>query len=287
MNVNDYVKFYFAKGLNILPANAKEKMPCIPSWKKFQTYKVTKDMIDEWLKVGMFNNINLCLGSISGVYEIDIDVPNAPVGLVTLGIEDKVWVCESSVGKLKIFFAAGSELPTKMDSKVNKEGGHVELRGNNHLSVLPPSVHHTGCQYKWLNDVEAVNLVPLNGRELYKNIVERLRAEFLFQEERKFEEQVPYNGTGVRDIFTRSAQRGDLWNGAAGHSFRLAYCAELINNGYSDAQIHAFFKAHDLKSGEDYSYNITQEKISELRRKNMRTWKLCTLKEQCPELIQQ
>jgi hypothetical protein len=285
MTTKEYVQFYFSKGLNILPARTKEKMPCIASWKRFQTYKVSQDMINAWLNSGMFNNINLCLGQVSGIYEIDVDVSKAPVGLITLGVENKVWVSESSNGKIKIFFISNCDLPAKMDSKVNKDGEHVELRGNNHLSVLPPSVHPSGCQYKWLNDIETIKLVPINGKELYASIVERLRAEFVFQEEHNFEEPVVFNSNGVRDVFTRSALRGDAWNGSEGHSFRLAYCAELINNGYSDAQIHILFKAHDAKSGETYSHRITQEKISELRRKNMRPWKLKTLQEQCPDLV--
>jgi hypothetical protein len=285
MSVEEYVRFYFESGLNILPARAKEKIPCLLSWKKFQTYKVTKDMIDAWVKEGMFQNINLCLGDVSGVYEIDIDVQNAPVGLVTLGVEGKIWVSESSNGKLKIFFSSSTPLPTKKDTKVNSDGEHVELRGNMHLSVLPPSIHPSGCEYKWLNNISAIKLTPLDGNVLYDTIVARLRAEFQFQEERKVTTESSYNGTGVRDFFLRSYQRGDEWNGASGHSFRLAFCSELINNGYSDSQIHIFFKTHDARSGEDYSYDITQSKIDDLRRKGMKTWRLKTLQEQCPDLV--
>jgi len=285
MTVEEWVKFYHKNGFNILPARSKEKSPCIPTWKMYQQIKVTDEHINAWLNAKMFQNINLCLGEISNIWEIDVDVKNAPVGLLTAGYKsNEIWVCESSEGKIKIFFKASGEIPAKMDTKVNEDGGHVELRGKAHLSVLPPSIHPTGIQYKWLSNVINSELIPLDGINLYNATVKRLRAEFDYQESIQ-KVHIKTNAEGVRGFFFDSMKKGTMWNGASGHYFRLAFCAELINNDYDDEQIHTFFKVHDSNSGEDYSRDITQSKIDELRRKGMRCWTNKKLMECCSDII--
>lgn len=288
MKKEEWIRFYHSLGWNILPAKERKKYPAIPTWKDYQTRKVTQVDIDSWLRGDWFKNINLCLGKISNIYEIDVDIDNAPIGLILEYYDsDKVWVCESSNGRYKLFFRSAIQLPPKLDTKVNDEGGHVELRADNHLSVLPPSVHPTGHIYKWHTDVTKHELVPIDGMKLYEIIIKVLREEYEYQEEIEEEAKAVAKGTseGVRDLFWRSMNRGDSWSGASGHSFRLAFCAELINHNYSDEQIHLFFKKHDKLSGEEYSRAITQKKIDELRRKGMHCWKNETLKKRCPDLI--
>jgi len=284
----EWIKFYFSQGLNIIPGKEKKKYPAIPTWKIYQEKKVTEAEIDSWLRGDWFKNINCCLGEVSGIYEIDIDVDNAPIGSILDYYDNsKVWVCESSNGRYKLFFRSVIHLPPKKDTKVNDDGGHVELRGDNHLTVLPPSVHPTGHIYKWHTDVESNELTPIDGLKLYDIIIQTLQKEYDYQKEIEEAEETVQTGTseGVRDFFWRSMNRGDSWSEASGHSFRLAFCAELINHGYSDEQIHEFFKKHDKLSGENYSRLITQKKIDELRKKNMHCWRNSTLKKHCPELV--
>lgn len=287
MKNTEWVKFYHKIGWNILPAREKKKNPLIPSWRYFQDHKVEDSVIRDWIKQGKFSNINLCLGKISNVYEIDVDCENAPIGIVQ-GLYDsnEIWICESSNGKLKVFFKTSKPLPAKLDVKVNKDGGHVELRGDNHLSVLPPSIHPNGTQYTWLTDVKNNPLIPVNGEELYNTIVKNLKAEYKYVEERKWSNiTLSSSGSGVRDFFMKSMKKGTPWSGQQGHYFRLAFCAELVNNNYDDSQIHAFFKAHDNKSGEDYSYKITQSKIDEIRKKGMHCWSNKKITECCPDIL--
>jgi hypothetical protein len=288
----EWAKWYYEQGFNIIPAKTGEKNPAILTWKHWQENKVDDDTFKAWLKGGWFRNINLCLGQISDIYEIDVDVRDAPVGLILAGYsENEVWVCESSGGKIKIFFRAKSPLPNKVDCKVNNNGEHVELRGDFHLSVLPPSIHPSGSEYIWKTDVKESSLKPVDGRYLYDSIVARLMAHFSYQEKRDKEKDNSdyvhnFNSTsGVRDFFWDSYERGDLWSGSEGHSFRLAFCAELINAGYTDEQIHIFFKKHDEKSGENYSEVITQKKINDLRKKEMHRWRYTTLIAHCGDLI--
>lgn len=288
MEKNEWVRFYFSKGLNVIPGKEKKKYPAIKTWKSYQTQKVTKADIDSWLKGRWFKNINCCLGDVSNFCEIDVDVDNAPIGLILEYYDNnQVWVCESSQGRYKLFFKPAVQFPPKMDTKVNENGGHVEFRGNGHLTVLPPSIHPTGHIYKWHTDVTKHELVPIDGMKLYEIIIQVLREEYEYQEEIEEKAKAVAKGTseGVRDLFWRSMNRGDSWSGSEGHSFRLAFCAELINHNYSDEQIHLFFKKHDKLSGEEYSRAITQKKIDELRRKGMHCWKNETLQKRCPDLI--
>jgi hypothetical protein len=284
--VEEFVRFYFNNGMNVIPAQKGKKFPVIPTWKVFQSNKVTGDMIDSWLKEGMFGNINLCLGSISNLWEIDVDVKNAPVGIIGFFAKG-TWICESSDGKLKVFFRQheGYNIPSKLDSKINDSGEHVELRGDNHLSVLPPSIHPSGSTYTWLSDVEKTPLQPIDGQKLYDSIVDALRKENAYQEEIQEEKVYTRNGDGVRGFFLESMKEGTAWSGQQGHYFRLAFCAELINNNYTDEQIHIFFKTHDKNSGERYSFQITQAKINELRKKGMHCWSMKKLQEACGDIL--
>ena len=289
METDKWVRYYHSLGWNILPAKEKQKCPNLPNWVRWQDERASPEVVDTWLRQGYFHNINLCLGKVSNIYEIDVDVENAPIGILTQSYsDDEIWVCESSKGKIKIFFTPSSSLPSKLDEKVNDCGGHVELRGDNHLSVLPPSTHPSGSSYTWLTDVKKHTLRPIDGNELFKIIVEKLKKEYKYQEEIK-ENAIRLRNSqgGVRDFFFASMKKGTLWNGMQGHYFRLAFCAELINNGYDDAQIQIFFKAHDEKSGEDYSHSITQKKIDELRRKGMRCWTNKKLLDCCSDILEE
>ena len=281
MKLSEWLKIYYTMGWNILPADSGKKFPNISSWKRWQTERVDKVTFKQWEE--RYSNINLCLGEISGVWEIDVDVENVPVGLITDNYrENDIWVCESSKGKVKIFFRPKDTLPAKLDLKVNNEGGHVELRGDNHLSVLPPSQHPSGSYYTWLSKGDF--LVPIDGMELFNMIIKTLKEEFDFQE-KIVKDTLKSSGSGVRDFFTQSREKGTSWSGCGGHYFRLAYCAELINEGYDDEQIHALFKAHDNLSGEDYSRQITQKKIDELRKKKMHRWTNKKLLQCCPDIL--
>lgn len=283
--VKEWINYYYYElGWNILPADSGKKFPNISSWKKWQTERIDKETFKQWK--GRFQNINLCLGEVSGIWEIDVDVINAPIGLITeMHRENEIWICESSNGKVKIFFRPTKKLPAKLDVKVNDKGGHVELRGDNHLSVLPPSLHPTGCNYAWQSDVQNTPLIKTDGEYLFNIIVRKLKEEFDFQEKIAEVQELKNEGDGVRDFFTKSMKKGTNWSGCGGHYFRLAYCAELINEDYDDEQIHAFFKAHDNLSGEDYSRTVTQKKIDELRKKKMHRWTNKKLLQCCPDIL--
>ncbi len=281
MKLSEWVDYYYKLGWNILPADKGKKFPNISSWKRWQIERVDEKTFTQL--AGRFQNINLCLGKVSDIWEIDVDVENVPVGLITDKYrESDIWVCESSNGKVKIFFRPMETLPAKLDLKVNDKGGHVELRGDNHLSVLPPSLHPSGSTYTWLTKGDF--LVPIDGMELFNSIIEILQEEFNYQEKIVID-TLKHSGTGVRDFFTKSMKKGTNWSGCGGHYFRLAYCAELINEGYDDEQIHTFFKAHDNKSGEPYSRTITQKKIDELRKKGMHRWTNKKLLQCCPDIL--
>ena len=289
--IKKIVTEYRNLGLNILPASQGKKHPNISSWKEYAEIRVPDDLFNAWVNDGRFFNINLVLGETSKIAEIDVDVENVPVGLITMGYRsNEIWICQSSKGKIKIFFKPKNDnYKRHLDEIVNKDGGHVEYRGNGHLSVLPPSIHPSGSVYTWLRPIQKLD--EIDGDELYNSVISKLRSFYAYQEKkreeiRQEEIELKNTGKGVRDFFFKSMRKGTSWSGSSGHYFRLAFCAELINNGYTDEQIHVFFKTHDERSGEDYSYTITQKKIDELRRKGMRCWTNKKLLECCSDILE-
>lgn len=282
MKNEEWIKKYYKLGLNILPAKKGKKYPVMPTWKRYQRNKATEEEIQDWIDRGVFDNINLCLGSTSNVWEIDVDVENVPETVWNMYPKNSIWVCQSSMGKVKVFFKSSTPLPTKKDVEV--KDGHVELRGDNHLSVLPPSIHPSGEEYIWLLEPKG-ELAPIDGLKLYESIVNQFDKPE--KPEKEFKTVSKYPQGSIRSIFIRSFLRADDWSGCSGHSFRLALCAELIHGGYSDEEIHRLFETHDDWSGEEYSRSITQKKIDELRKKNMKTWTWDKLKDQCPEQVRE
>lgn len=67
-------------------------------------------------------------------------------------------------------------------------------------------------------------------------------------------------------------QSGDL-TGETGHHVRLAVASELLNNGYTIAEAHEFFKQFP-----NYDREITQRKLEEVKREGHKPWSCSKIK---------
>ena len=146
---------YYGLGLTPIPCVSQTKQPAI-AWAQWQYRRPTWEELEQvWREAeqrfGENLNIATILGKAHGLCAVDIDNPEAfrqarqAVGLTEDDL--KTWTTRSHRGGALIFrYPAGYDLPSK---KTNEFWG-ADLLGNEHILVLPPSIHPTGTQYRWL-----------------------------------------------------------------------------------------------------------------------------------------
>lgn len=302
MDSNQWAKKYRDEyGWNVLPALTKKKKPNLKSWTEWQNKFTDETLFNSW----KFDNIFLVLGKISNdTVELDIDVPNVKLEDIFEDVEaakKKVLISESSLGKKKIY-AKAIQIKEFKDAKVSNEQvgttekgepiyPHVECRGNRLGSVLPPSIHPNGTQYKWLND-ELPELQSIDIEKLFITIVKRLREKYGYVPEKKEETTEGTTGekkrkTRPRLCFMMSQNNGDSWSNKEGHDFRSAYAWELILCNYSDEEIYSAFEKHDEISGEKYDKEITKKQVDGIRKKATYKWFCKTIQDKCGSIVKQ
>lgn len=186
--IEEWVWFYYNQGFSIFPAKSTDppsvdnKRPNIPTWRKYITQRPTKEEIQQWLNQGLFKNIAIVCGHVSGnIVVIDIDdaeiVPDLNLDLDKLIDEKGVWVqATGKEGRYHLISKhTGDPGGTVKDTLV-----HLEYRGNGAYIVACPSVHPSGKVYHFLNyekpnDLPA--LKPCDVKSIFEDMVQRLYKE--------------------------------------------------------------------------------------------------------------
>jgi len=306
MSSKDWVMFYYKHGINILPAKKGKKYPYLKSYSEYKKKFVDEKQIKTWLMEGRFQNIFALLGQISNnITEIDIDVPDTKLEDIFTDIEvvkHKLWIAESSMGKKKIYCRCKAIGP--YDDQVvsgeeyrqpngKKSKPHVEYGGNNKGTILPPSTHYSGVQYKWLNTDGNDNLPelePIDSVKLYNSIVEKLRSKYNYvvpENDKKDDTPLKKRKRRPRYCFTESHDNGDKWGKQEGHDFRTAVACELIHCSYTNDEILQFFNTHDEISGGQHDAKITLDHINRIRGKNLLKWNCTKLQQKCISIVKQ
>lgn len=127
------------------------KTPLIKSWQTHEETTVTN--LNEWINSFKKFNIGLPLGDASGYCGIDIDGDEGVVLLQAMSKGDLpgTWEFVTGAGHRLLYL-----IPTGMKTKKFKqsgEGPHEEcaLLASGQQTVLPPSVHHSGTTYDWVD----------------------------------------------------------------------------------------------------------------------------------------
>lgn len=135
--IYDLALKYHKHGWSLVPITRGQKFPSI-AWTKYQTEKATIEEIKEWFDVENPPNIGVVTGKISQLTVVDVE-------------KGGDW----------------SKFPTTLTSKTGGGGVHLfyryadvnnyvrtlpltDIRGNNGIIVLPPSIHPSGNKYEWI-----------------------------------------------------------------------------------------------------------------------------------------
>ena len=145
-SVLDWVRFYRSRGLVVLPVNFGTKECRIKDWQKLPPEELEK-MITENHNIGI---------RLDGLSVLDLERKELIKAFFNADAEviaKKTWVAET--GKGYHVYLRGT-LPGKDPKRVDQL---VEFKtGNGQYVVAPPSLHPDGARYKWLSEVELIEI---------------------------------------------------------------------------------------------------------------------------------
>ena len=148
--------FYLKKGWYSVPVPAKTKGPKISGWQKL---RITDKEIPEYFKTG--GNIGIITGDASGgLCDIDLDCAESVAAAILLPATLTSGRSESPGSHWWFITDKTPEYWKASDLEGNTI---LEVRGNEHQTIVAPSVHPGGNLYRWENCAEPVRI---SGAEL-------------------------------------------------------------------------------------------------------------------------
>lgn len=133
-------------GWNVIPVD-KNKRPWI-KWEKYQEQKVTAKEIEEWWDRWPSAGIAVITGEISGLVVVDVENSEG-LPFINEHVEDatkSTLVSKTGGGGWHLFFKHPGNVTVPNAVKIFP---NVDVRGDGGYVVVPPSLHHSGNQYKW------------------------------------------------------------------------------------------------------------------------------------------
>jgi hypothetical protein len=127
-------------GFSVLPLRGKR--PGLSSWRRYQQQRASQGLIRQWHDKGLFGNVGLVCGRVSGgLVALDFDGPAGhPAFAATFPRLADTFTVATGSGVGKHVYLIAERLPptTKaMDTPI----GHLELRADGCLIVAAPSIH--------------------------------------------------------------------------------------------------------------------------------------------------
>jgi len=179
----DNFKKYLHEGINVIPDRYAAKTPLIKGWNDYCEKPVSHDQADAWCNQFSETNIAIPLGNQNNLCVIDVDTTDARL----LEFLDKN-LPPSPVTRLgaKGFVRFYRSYPSLQNYILKDCNNNVvmEMFARNKKITIAPSVHPSGCLYKWkdrsLLEVikEDENALPILPPFLLPNLELLLRREF-------------------------------------------------------------------------------------------------------------
>lgn len=148
MNVLEHAEALLGLGWSVVPVEYKGKRPLV-RWKEFQVRKPTLREWDQWGRQFRPMNIGLLTGQISGLVAFDCDGPGAEKALLNATGGWPMTLAYKTRQGTRFLFQ--SQDPVKSWKIKAPDGSNLECLAEGGHAVLPPSIHPTGTQYRWLD----------------------------------------------------------------------------------------------------------------------------------------
>lgn len=143
-------EYLYSLGFSLIPLAAGGKKPLI-KWTEYQTNKASWPQIEQWQMEYPEANIGIVTGSVSGIFVVDFDSPEAFQAAQDRGLGGGV-VAKSGRG-YHVYYAH-PEWTVKTAAGILD---HVDIRSDGGFIVAPPSVHENGTVYEWLDDPSGID----------------------------------------------------------------------------------------------------------------------------------
>ncbi len=179
LSLAEEAKYWLRQKISVVPLKRKTKIPSI-SWKPYQTRLATEEEVEQWAKKGKLGGLAVVCGNVSGgLLCVDFDGQQWEKAFNDFqnrfsSLVDTLQVKTGS-GKRHVWlrFPALSEQFTK-EVKEWGEKAQIELRGNNHMVVVPPSIHPEGGKYEYVKPQRSIRELT---EEEFHTLLEWIREE--------------------------------------------------------------------------------------------------------------
>lgn len=144
---------YRSRGWSVMPIlRQQEKKPAI-KWKHLQTRQPNEKELRHWFKKSGLN-LGIVTGEISGFFALDVDGEGGFETILQHGEWPRTVETQSRRFRHQLWFL----LPDWKVSNAVKFLPGLDLRGAGGYVVCPPSIHHSGSRYQWINHPDDVPL---------------------------------------------------------------------------------------------------------------------------------
>jgi Bifunctional DNA primase/polymerase, N-terminal/AAA domain len=158
---------YQQQGWSIFPVKpGPEKLPYV-KWASYQREPAPFEQITAWWEEWPDANIGLATGQLSGVVVVDLDGPVGFSSWAQAGFDRatrRTSTGREGGGEHLFYQHPGGERLGNRAGFLPK----VDLRGDGGFVVLPPSRHHSGRLYAWVNPEAPIAVMPQRLYELLR-----------------------------------------------------------------------------------------------------------------------
>jgi hypothetical protein len=146
---------YASKGKPVFPCK-RDKRPITKNG--FKNATTDEAQIKEWWTKRPTASIGMPTGHVSGLWVLDIDMPDGSASLAALekeyGALPETLIQETGSGGGQLFFKCTNGDQIKNSS--SELGKNLDVRGDGGYVIVPPSGHPSGKKYQWLSTSKAV-----------------------------------------------------------------------------------------------------------------------------------
>ena len=142
-NLLSIARYYRAKGFSVIPLRPRDKTPLV-KWTQYQCRKPLDEEVSKWFRSGQ-NNIAIVMGSISGICVLDFDSFEAYWQMKKRGLPEAPTV--KTARGYHLYFKYSEGIRNVQNCKRLLK---FDVRGDGGYIVAPPSIHPSGCQYRWV-----------------------------------------------------------------------------------------------------------------------------------------
>ncbi|HXG90186.1 MAG TPA: bifunctional DNA primase/polymerase [Vicinamibacterales bacterium] len=144
LNIGDL----WARGWSLIPLKYRDKRPALASWTEFQQRPATYAELEQWFDRPEPLNVGIVTGTVSGIFVIDLDSPDA-----VIWARGNLPPCDMRVRTAKglhLYYPYSGDVPVRNKARVVYNGKPLELdvRADGGYVVAPGSVHPSGAVYE-------------------------------------------------------------------------------------------------------------------------------------------